>query len=678
MLNTIRYLLFIIVTILFGHNLTFAETSIVPKAKLGTIDLTDWDFKKDGNLALKGEWEFYWDIFLMDSTNQQNIEAHKTYIQTPQLWNRHSVVMNSNDKHGYASYRLSVLVKTNEKLAIKFLNAATSCEVFIDGTSMFKSGVAAKTKDETKPSYKPAIISFTPKNSIVEIVLQIANFHHKKGGQWEPLILGTEQNIRKYRDRRIFIELFLIGGIFIMSIFHFIIFISHKSDKSSLHFALFTLMIALRLLVTSEFPVYMLGDFNWTLLVRIDYLSFYLTILFFLLFIIELFPKEVNKKANLVLILISLLYSLSSVILTPEYFSYGIISFQIISIIASFYGLHIIFKAIIKKREGALTFLYGFLALFICLIHDTLKMNSVFNSIPWAPYGLTVFVILQANILSSRIRNALFMNKKLSAMLNKQNQENITLNNLYKTQNKQLIHAKERAEESDRFKSAFLANMSHEIRTPMNGIIGFSELLSQKDLTDKEKNEFISIINERSHQLLGIVNDIIDISKIQTGQIDINSDVTCINLMLENLHNTYTHSEKKANVKIIKKLALNNNKSIIITDSIKLKQILDNLLSNALKFTREGEIEFGYELKNSTLEFFVKDSGIGISKKEQELIFGRFIQANKEITQNYGGTGLGLAIAKAYITKLNGRLWLTSEKGKGSTFFFTLPYQPVD
>ncbi len=239
-----------------------------------------------------------------------------------------------------------------------------------------------------------------------------------------------------------------------------------------------------------------------------------------------------------------------------------------------------------------------------------------------------------------------------------------------------LIKAKEKAEESDRLKSSFLANMSHEIRTPMNGIIGFSELLKSKNLTPDDKHYYTSVIVDSGHQLLDIINDVLEISKIETGQISIHIAETDVHKLSESLVKFFRkRAEHKKNTLIIK-TTNNGAQNIIKTDETKLRQILNNLVSNAIKFTKNGTIEIGYELKNNnTIEFYVQDSGIGIAPKEQSMIFQRFTQANSHIMPKNSGTGLGLSISKSLVELLGGQIWVDSKLNEGSRFTFSLPYQ---
>jgi PAS domain S-box-containing protein len=241
----------------------------------------------------------------------------------------------------------------------------------------------------------------------------------------------------------------------------------------------------------------------------------------------------------------------------------------------------------------------------------------------------------------------------------------------------ELLRAKEKAEESDRLKTAFLQNMSHEIRTPMNAITGFAYLLENPELTQAKRNNFTSIIIHSSNQLLSIVNDILTISAIDTHQERVTIERVCVNQVIYDLYTIFKDRADSKNIGISKEHPLSDKESEIYTDLTKLTQILTNLLTNALKFTQEGIIRLGYHRKGDELEFYIKDNGIGIKAEVHDKIFERFRQADMLINKKYGGTGLGLAISKAFTELLGGRIWVESEIGKGSTFFFTIPYKPV-
>ena len=241
----------------------------------------------------------------------------------------------------------------------------------------------------------------------------------------------------------------------------------------------------------------------------------------------------------------------------------------------------------------------------------------------------------------------------------------------------ELIKAKEKAEESDRLKSSFLANLSHEIRTPMNGILGFAELLKESDLSPENQQEFIRIIEINLHRMLNIISNLIDISRIEAGETTLKIGRTNINKMLHELHLLFLPQGNQKNIHVDYHCDHSEEECFIETDSAKLNQILTNLIKNALKFTKEGSITFGYKRKGLMLEFYVTDTGSGISPEHEVLIFERFMQADQGLTRKHEGVGLGLAISKAYIEQLGSSIKIESELGKGSTFSFELRYLPV-
>ncbi len=242
----------------------------------------------------------------------------------------------------------------------------------------------------------------------------------------------------------------------------------------------------------------------------------------------------------------------------------------------------------------------------------------------------------------------------------------------------ELLNAKEQAEESNRLKTEFLNNMSHEIRTPMNGILGFSELLNNPELSDTKKSYFINIIQNSGKQLLRVIDDILEISRLGTRQVKVIEKPVCLNDLLLELFSIFDIKAKENKIPLYVTKGLTDAESTILTDKSKLNKIISNLLENALKFTNKGEIRFGYTLTNTNLEIFVKDTGIGIVPEKQEIIFDRFSQEEKNLTQNVGGLGLGLSIAKENTELLGGEISVKSKKWEGATFIISIPYNPAD
>ncbi|MFC2152467.1 sensor histidine kinase, partial [Bacteroidota bacterium] len=292
------------------------------------------------------------------------------------------------------------------------------------------------------------------------------------------------------------------------------------------------------------------------------------------------------------------------------------------------------------------------------------KQNSILIIIISTTIALLIILVL--------LYNRFLIKKKSIQLLDN---KNIQLEKA----NKELITAKEKAEESDRLKTAFLANISHEIRTPMNAIIGFSEFLVDPGISDEQKLELLRFINLNSDILLNLIDDILDISLIESGQLKIKKEKISINRLLEETYQLMNNKKelKESNVKL-KYISTVNGEIEVKSDPFRLKQILINLIDNSIKFTTKGEIKFGYkviQLKNGKkIQFNVNDTGIGIDQKYHESIFEMFYKVPTDNTVLYRGTGVGLSIVKSLIEQMGGEIWLNSSLNTGSTFYFTIPY----
>ncbi len=259
------------------------------------------------------------------------------------------------------------------------------------------------------------------------------------------------------------------------------------------------------------------------------------------------------------------------------------------------------------------------------------------------------------------------------------NRELVEENKKLRMSVEELKKAKQQAEESDHLKSVFLANMSHEIRTPMNAILGFSNLILDNDISKENKNKFVELIIENGNSLLNLIDDIIDISRIESAKTKINLSRCNLNELLNGMYLYYSDTimkDKRPEINIKLKIPKGDTgkDTIILTDPNRLKQILSNLINNAIKFTSKGAIEFGFNKRNgNTTEFYVKDTGIGIAKDKKQFIFKRFSQVKEYLFESSNGSGLGLSISKQLVELLGGNIWVDSTEGIGSTFYFTLP-----
>lgn len=277
------------------------------------------------------------------------------------------------------------------------------------------------------------------------------------------------------------------------------------------------------------------------------------------------------------------------------------------------------------------------------------------------------------------IRHALdFNHKKAKLVLVNDVTDKIKANNDLILANAELTFAKEKAEESNQLKSAFISNMSHEIRTPLNGILGFSNFLSNFELSSEKKKQYIEVIQSSGHQLMTIIDDLIDISKIDANQMKIENNPVKINDVLQELFTLLNPSAISSKIDLDYSKDKNAEPIIVLTDVNRLRQVLINLITNAIKFTKQGHVKFGYAIKEEMIEFFIEDTGIGIAPEMHLAIFDRFTQLETGLSRIATGNGLGLSISSGLVKLLGGKIWLKSELGKGSTFYFTIPNNQVE
>lgn len=242
--------------------------------------------------------------------------------------------------------------------------------------------------------------------------------------------------------------------------------------------------------------------------------------------------------------------------------------------------------------------------------------------------------------------------------------------------NNETIHNKGRMDDSENLKTAFLQNISHEIRTPLNGIIGFSELLGEEGISREDIKKFTAIICQNGDRLIEIINNVLEISKIQTGQIHIVRNPVRIDSIFSDLTTGYKHFAESKNIRLNSQIPQDLSR-VLYSDEVKVHQILKELIKNAIKFSNSGDVNFGYKIQDSEIRFFVEDMGIGIPPEILDKVFERFFQANQPYFEVHEGAGLGLSICKGLLDLLGGRIWIESEVGKGTTVFFTLPLLPL-
>jgi len=381
---------------------------ISPEAVKGVLDLTDWDFKKDGPVNLSGEYEFYWNQHLEPSDFSKETPPYKTgFIRVPGYWTSYEMEEKKLPGNGYATYRLSILFSDRkDPIALKFLDIGTAFSLYLNGKRLCSVGEAGKNRETTVPRYFPQLVDFEVETNQIELIYQVSNFHHRRGGVNTVVKLGREKEIRKIRERKLSFDLFLFGSIFIMALYHLGLFSLRKKDRSPLFFSTFCFLIALRLLTTGErYLIHLFPNTGWELLIKFEYLSFYLAVPAFVMFMRSVF-REFSKRFRSLIVALGLAFS-ATVLFTPaRIFSHTLPLYETITIIVFLYGLYVLIVASIRKRDGAVVFLLGFIILSLTVINDIMHVEHVIQTGYFVPFGLFIFIFSPAFLHSLRFSKA--------------------------------------------------------------------------------------------------------------------------------------------------------------------------------------------------------------------------------------------------------------------------------
>jgi signal transduction histidine kinase/ActR/RegA family two-component response regulator len=483
------------------------------------------------------------------------------------------------------------------------------------------------------------------------LILQVANFWHSKGGPYKQIIIGDKQALFTEKEQDSALDLVLTGCLFMGGLFFLGLFLFGRHDKSILYFALFCIVYSYRLVGARGYVLHtVFPDIPWSITIHFEYLSLFVSVLFFSLYTRYLYPEESNILQTRIQVWACAALSAIVVIFPPSIFTQLINPFLLVMFGVIGYAFYVYIRAMRNKRLGALYALLSTGVVLIVFIVINLQYFNIVSPQKGVLFiGYISFFFLQSLILSFRFASA-------------------------------LKQAKEQAEQGLKAKNEFLSTMSHEIRTPLNSILGMTHLIL-RDNPRTEQKEQLNVLLFSANNLLAIVNDILDYNKIEAGKVNFELIETDLVNVVKNIIFALKTSAEEKNIDL--RLQVDPDlKSKILGDPTRIGQVITNLVSNAIKFTRKGHVLLDITVDSQTntditLTIRVEDTGIGIAQEKQKMIFEQFTQADTSTSRNFGGTGLGLAICKRLLELQGSTLQLTSEHGKGSVFYFTQTFSKV-
>lgn len=622
----------------------YAQIGPVPKAKAGVMDLRQ--YRLDEKIPLDGEWTFYWNKLVQPL---DTVPPKGMVVDFPAKWNDLSINGKQLPAFGYATYQLKLLLpKTDRVFRIDMPDVYCAYRLFLNGKEVATNGKVATNAKDFIAHWQYRAFDIPEGMTSATLTLQIANYVHSKGGIKDQIYIGTKEVVELERAREEAIDLLLTGCLFMGGMFFIGLYLMGNKDKAILLFSLYSIVYSYRIIGVDNYELHtVLPDLPWNLAVRLEYITLFLGIGLFGLYTRYLYPLDLNKMVVNALCAICLLFSASTLVLSPYYFSQLINPFLVVTVFCIAYTLYIYTIAYKRKRTGSNYALLSALALMVVFAITLLYYWTLIPRLQFVSFcGYISFFFLQSLILSHRVSF-------------------------------QLKKARLQAEQGLVAKTEFLSTMSHEIRTPLNSVIGMSHLLL-KNSPRPDQAEQLDIMLFSANNLLGIVNDILDYNKIEAGKISLErTEIDIVAIVKNILAGLQNYAQEKGI-----ELKLRQPEPIqtkLLGDPTRIFQVITNLVHNAIKFTPKGYVEvsideIGQTEESLTLKIQVKDTGIGISKEKQTIIFDRFTQADSSTSRSFGGTGLGLAISKRILELQNSTLKVISEEGQGATFYFELTF----
>lgn len=673
-----------------------------PRALNGTLDLTNWNFEQDGISTLDGQWEFYWqELLTPEDFNNMRLESESNLIVLPRAWNKYKIDEEELSGNGYATFRLLIQQNSDETLGIKLPRIFTAYKLWVNGELTAWAGEVATDINQMTAQYLPQIKYINPTTNTIELVIQVSNFRHRSGGILESIKLGTASQITELYISNLTLELFLFGSLFIIGFYHIVLFIFRTKDKSTLYFGIYSLLISARTLLVGEiYFIHLFPNFSWEIAHKIQTIAYYIGVPLVVLFLKSIFPKDTSKKIDTIIQFVASCFSLIILLTPARIFNHINTYYQVFSYAVFLYVFYIVVISCYKKREGSLLIGIGVFILIIFSINDMLFLSTMLvdsdnhflrNFITrgnLSSWGLLIFVFTQSMVLAKKFSKSFSSVELLTEELielnvsleDKVNERTLDLKN----SKEDLETAYQAVSRSEKSLQDLIQNISHDLRTPLTGIKGYINAILDGKVKDSEKqNKYLERTNSKIDFLNNMIQELLDLSQLQSRQMKLELVDVPIKTLIETFPKKFNIDilRNNKNVKISsiydfqeESLILDNN--FVMIDIEKLDRVFYNLISNAHKYTSDDDsisISFDFTEDRQKLITEVSDTGYGISKKDLPYIFDRFYMSPNIEKSNFNSSGLGLAIAKEIVQYHKGEIWVTSELGQGSSFFFTLP-----
>jgi len=626
-----------------------------PLAVNGFLDLSAWDFDKDGAVKLDGDWEFYWQRLLYpDEFFSAQPVPMTDHFRIPGRWDGRVIDGVKQTGDGYATFRLKVKLSPERRImAVRIKEESSAYRLWVNGQEVARNGVVGESRNEMVPQYLLQLKPFLAEKESLEFVLQVSNFHHRKGGVWFPLELGNSDDLVDSQYAVWALDLFLFGSLLIMGLYYLFIFLLRKKELSALYFSLFCLLIAARTIFTNtRFFLHVFPSFPWEIVYKVELLTVTVTFPVMLMFICSLYPEESSRLVVRCTQLVGATASLFVLLVDARLSSQIVVPYQFVILFLYLYITYVLLRASLRKRTGARIILFGMTIFYATIVNDVLASQAIIATPFLASIGMLILVLSQSFGLSKNFVSAFSSVESLSAELEEKNIE---------------------LTRQDKIKDEFLANTSHELRTPLHGMIGIAESLlsSTRETGSGVTRNSLELIVGSGQRLAHLVNDILDFLRLKHQDFDLDLQPQNLRALTDSVLTLTSPLAKAKPLQLINSIPA--DLSAVTGDQNRLQQVLYNLIGNAIKYTDRGRVELSAYQQAEEIVVCVADTGIGIAPDQLNAIFQPFVQAGQPAGCHSESSGLGLGICCQLIEKHGGRLSVESTLGEGSRFCFTLP-----
>lgn len=675
-----RSILCILFLFMFTSSLSFGAVERDFSIHDGVLSLENTNFSEK-LVPLKGEWEFYWDELLQPKDFNQPKKPQ--YIEVPNTWANATYTGNEKlSNEGFGTYRL--LIKIDEKdvnqvFSLYLPSVASAFQIWVDGKRISGNGTVGIDRKSMKPKSFSQVTSFQPTSNEIELIMQISNFSQRKGGMWSPIKFGYEKTIMKHRELNIVREIMTAGCILALGFYHISLYLFRVTTLLPLFLGIFCLFVSLRTLLVGDILfMYLFPQFPWELSVKLEYLTFSIGLMVVFVFLMHLFPKEMNRNVVYIAVAICIFFSLTT--LFPAYiYTHFLTTFEVLIAPMLIYSMYVVTIAAMRKREGSYINFWSIIFLVLAVINDMLFHKQWIETIDLAPIAASIFLFVQTLVVAKKSSNAFKSVESLSLELLEAN-ASLEQKVAERTTDLQNINSQLRHIEESR--KSFFSTVAHEIGTPMQSIQGYIQLI-QSQIKSEETSQYLNVVYEKTKLLNHLSKDLLYLAKLDEGQLEFNFEYINVHFFLDHINKQLQHDIENERIHFIQSpLDLRESEVSLYAwlDPMRIEQVLVNLVQNAIKFTQAGgTIEIGGSYvpseegsQNGSLHIKVKDNGQGIQADLLPHIFKRFVKA-KPLPHARKGMGLGLSICTEIVKKHQGSIEVESEVGKGSTFTVILP-----